>query len=53
MIDLLTNDTAILLFGAVGLMTTAYSIVRDARNQREQSGQSRVPVVADRVRVES
>ena len=53
MIDLLTNDSVIFFFGAVGLATTAVSILRDARNQREQSGQSRVPVVADRVRVES
>jgi hypothetical protein len=52
-IDLLTNDSVIFLFGAVGLATTAVSILRDARNQREQGGQSRVPVVADRVRVES
>jgi hypothetical protein len=52
-IDLLTNDSVIFFFGAVGLATTAVSILRDARNQREQGSQTRVPVVADRVRVES
>ncbi len=36
MLDLLTNDSAIFLFGAVGLVTTAVSILRDARNQRER-----------------
>jgi hypothetical protein len=51
-IELLTNDSVIFLFGAVGLVTTAVSILRDARNQRDH-GQNRVPVVADRVRVES
>ena len=50
MIDLLTNDSVIFLFGAVGLATTAYSILRDAKNQRNQGGQARVPVVADRVK---
>ena len=53
MLDLLTNDSVIFLFGAVGLVTTAVSILRDARSQRDQVGQTRVPVVADRVRVES
>jgi hypothetical protein len=52
-IELLTNDSVIFLFGAVGLLTTAVSILRDARSQRVQSGRTRVPVVADRVRVES
>jgi len=46
--DLLTNDNVIFLFGAVGLATTAVSILRDARNQRENSARTRVPVVADR-----
>ncbi len=36
MLELLTNDSVILLFGAVGLATTAVSILRDARNQRER-----------------
>jgi len=31
-IELLTNDSVIFLFGAVGLVTTAVSILRDARN---------------------
>jgi len=54
-IDLLTNDSVIFLFGAVGLATTAFSILRDARGKRENVAQTRVPVVADgdRVRVES
>jgi len=54
-IDLLTNDSVIFLFGALGLATTAVSILRDARGQREHVAQTRVPVVADRdrVRVES
>ena len=53
MLDLLTNDSVIFLFGAVGLATTAVSILRDARNQRDHGAQTRVSVVADRVRVES
>ena len=53
MLELLTNDSVIFLFGAVGLATTAISILRDARNQRDQGGRTRVPVVAERVRVES
>ncbi len=55
MIDLLMNDSVIFLLGAVGLATTAVSILRDARGQREHVDQTRVPVVADggRVRVES
>ena len=36
MLELLTNDSVIFLFGAVGLVTTAFSILRDARNQRER-----------------
>lgn len=54
MIDLLTNDSVIFLLGAVGLVTTAVSILRDARGQREHGAQTRVPVVAEgaRVRVE-
>jgi len=35
-LELLTNDSVIFLFGAVGLATTAVSILRDARNQRER-----------------
>jgi len=54
MLDLLTNDNVIFILGAVGLATTAVSILRDARGQREQGAQTRVPVVAEttRVRVE-
>ena len=48
MFDLLTNDNVIFLIGAVGLATTAVSILRDARNQRESGARTRVPVVADR-----
>jgi hypothetical protein len=47
-LDLLTNDSVIFLFGAVGLATTAFSILRDARNQRESGAQTRVAVIADR-----
>jgi hypothetical protein len=35
-LELLTNDSVIFLFGAVGLATTAVSILRDTRNQRER-----------------
>jgi hypothetical protein len=54
-IDLLTNDSVIFLLGAVGLVTTAVSILQDARGQREHVARTRIPVVADsaRVRVES
>ena len=48
MFDLLTNDNVIFIVGAVGLATTAVSILRDARNQRESHAPTRVPVVADR-----
>jgi hypothetical protein len=43
-IDLLTNDGVIVLLGAVGLATTAVSILRDARGQREQVAETRVRV---------
>jgi hypothetical protein len=46
-LELLTNDSVILLFGAVGLATTAVSILRDARNQRERV------IAQTNVRVES
>lgn len=36
MLELLTNDSVIFLLGAVGLATTAVSILRDARDQRER-----------------
>ena len=54
MLDLLTNDSVIFILGAVGLVTTAVSILRDARGQREDVAQTRIPVVADttRARVE-
>lgn len=32
--DILTSDTAILVFSFTGLMATAVSIVRDTRSQR-------------------
>ena len=44
MLELLTNDSVIFLLGAVGLATTAVSILRDARNQRERVAQTRVRV---------
>jgi hypothetical protein len=46
-IELLTNDSVIFLFGALGLVTTAVSILRDARNQRERV------IAQNGVRVES
>jgi hypothetical protein len=46
-LELLTNDSVIFLFGAVGLATTAVSILRDARNQRERF------IAQNSVRVES
>jgi hypothetical protein len=49
--DLLTNDSVIFFLGAVGLATTAVSILRDARGQREQVAQTRVPVHAEGTRV--
>jgi len=33
--DILTSDTAILVFSAAGLVATALSIVRDTRSQRQ------------------
>jgi hypothetical protein len=52
-LDLLTNDNVIFILGAVGLATTAVSILRDARGQHEQA-RTQLPVVAEtsRVRVE-
>ena len=44
MLELLTNDSVILLLGAVGLATTAVSIVRDARDQRERLTQTSIRV---------
>jgi hypothetical protein len=43
-IELLTNDSVIFLLGAVGLATTAVSILRDAQNQRERVAETRVTV---------
>ncbi len=55
MSDLLSNDSVIVLLGAVGLVSTAVSMLRDARGQRQHVARARVPVVADSpsVRVES
>jgi hypothetical protein len=36
-IDLLTSDPGILLFTTVGIVATAVSIVRDARDQKSRS----------------
>lgn len=44
MLELLTNDSVIFFLGAVGLATTAVSIVRDARDQRERITQTAVRV---------
>jgi hypothetical protein len=33
--DILTSDTAILIFSCAGLAATAVSIVRDTRSQRQ------------------
>jgi hypothetical protein len=43
-LELLTNDSVIFLLGAVGLATTAVSILRDARNQRQRVAQASVRV---------
>jgi hypothetical protein len=43
-LELLTNDSVIFFLGAVGLATTAVSIVRDARDQRERITQTAVRV---------
>jgi hypothetical protein len=43
-LELLTNDSVIFLLGAVGLATTAVSILRDARNQRQRVAQTSVRV---------
>jgi hypothetical protein len=48
-LELLTNDSVIFFLGAVGLATTAVSILRDARTQRERVAQT---VSQPRVRVE-
>lgn len=39
MIEFLTSDPAIFLMCGVGLMMTAFSIVRDTRTQRERGDQ--------------
>lgn len=49
MLELLTNDSVIFILGAVGLATTAVSILRDARNQRARVAETLPPA---RVRVE-
>lgn len=38
-IELLTSDPAIFLMCGVGLMMTAFSIVRDTRTQRQRGDQ--------------
>jgi hypothetical protein len=43
-LELLTNDSVIFLLGAVGLATTAVSILRDARGQRERVAQTSIRV---------
>ena len=44
MLELLTNDSVIFLLGAVGLATTAVSILRDARDKRERVAPTSVDV---------
>lgn len=44
MLELLTNDSVIFLLGGVGLATTAVSILRDARDQRERVAQTTIRV---------
>jgi hypothetical protein len=46
-IELLTNDSVIFLLGAVGLATTAVSILRDARDQRERLTETSIRVSAN------
>jgi hypothetical protein len=43
-LDLLMNDSVIFILGAVGLATTAVSILRDARNQRQRVAQTTIRV---------
>jgi hypothetical protein len=43
-LELLTNDSVIFLLGAVGLATTAVSILRDAQSQRQRVAQTTVRV---------
>jgi hypothetical protein len=43
-LELLTNDSVIFFLGVIGLATTAVSILRDARAQRERVAQTRVRV---------
>ncbi len=44
MLELLTNDSVIFLLGGLGLATTAVSIIRDARDQRERITQTSIRV---------
>ncbi len=44
MLELLTNDSVIFLLGAVGLASTAVSILRDARDQRQRITQTNIRV---------
>jgi len=43
-LDMLLSDSAILVFAAIGLVTTTVSIVLDARAERERVTGERVPV---------
>jgi hypothetical protein len=43
-LELLTNDSVIFFLGVIGLATTAVSILRDARAQRQRVAQTRVRV---------
>ena len=45
--DILTSDTAILVFSALGLMATAVSIVRDTHSQRQTATIHDLPMPAE------
>ena len=45
--DILTSDTAILVFSCAGLMATAVSIVRDTRSQRQTATIHELPMPSE------
>jgi hypothetical protein len=49
-IDLITSDGGILAFAAVGIVATAVSILKDARDQRARRSSEELPVEVVEVR---
>ena len=45
--DVITSDTAIVLFSFAGLMATAVSIVRDTRSQRQTATIHEMPMSSE------